>query len=471
MDFSVEVKQHAQFQIEMKLICPFDEKKKVNDSHIDVFFFLPRNLAVNEKTYQTSDFYKDFSEYVRFKTPSLRLMDLTAADNAVLQRLSDSIQHLPESEDDFCRHLKMYCSIVKSSLRDTEQALEALSPAQQPEALSSYIDNIRKVLETYRALRPEKWASPKAEELYWLVDEFLSVTSNGYLFRFWNAVPDQAITKAVAGATEKEILYREKQGYPSAESEDAELLYRESTLKKAMAGILFLRTSMRKDGVFLENLLLGLCAAVAMIFVTGISFLWKGLFLEEFSASFFIVWVIAYMFKDRIKSQLQLFRMNSRSQYSYDYRQQIFDAFDREIGVCREGFRYCRTKDVGEKVIQVRNRTSLSRLENGSLDENVILYRKKIELFGAAAYGIIKEFKVHGVVNIYRLNLLHWTYKMDNPTRTIYSSNGKEILPIEARRDYHINMVLRYGEENGEEHYARYRVVLCRNGIRRIDRF
>ena len=34
---------------------------------------------------------------------------------------------------------------------------------------------------------------------------------------------------------------------------------------------------------------------------------WQGFSLEDFSVSFFIVWVIAYMFKDRIKSQLQLY--------------------------------------------------------------------------------------------------------------------------------------------------------------------
>ena len=39
-----------------------------------------------------------------------------------------------------------------------------------------------------------------------------------------------------------------------------------------------------------------------MAFATAVSFIWKGLFLEEFSISFFIIWVIAYMFKDRIDS-------------------------------------------------------------------------------------------------------------------------------------------------------------------------
>ena len=70
-----------------------------------------------------------------------------------------------------------------------------------------------------------------------------------------------------------------------------------------------------------------------------------------------------------------------------------------------------------------------------------------------------------------RLNVRHWTYKMDNPTRSVYTSDGKQINKLKAHRDYHINMVVRYGERNGDDHFERYRIVLCRNGIRRLERF
>ena len=60
---------------------------------------------------------------------------------------------------------------------------------------------------------------------------------------------------------------------------------------------------------------------------------------------------------------------------------------------------------------------------------------------------------------------------MDNPTRNVYTSDGRKVNKLKAHRDYHVNMVLRYGERGGEDKFERYRIVLCRNGIRRVEKF
>ncbi len=478
MKISAEITQHDKFQIEIKTVCPIRKHQRVNDYYVDAFFFLPRNLAINSHTYTGREFYNDFSEYIRFKTPSVSLEKLAAPGNSVLQRLSDSIGGLPASKEEFSLRLKMFCSIARSALRDTATRLEALQPDDQGVALLDYLNWAQALLANFRDLRRRLLLQPEALELYDLVDEYLSIALNGRLYRLWNRFSPLAGFERqcamIAEVTHGEIEYRKKRGCPSIPDEhndNSEMLYRESALKKAMASILFLKVATRKDGVFVENMLLALSAAVAMIFVTAISFAWKGLFLEEFSLSFFVVWVIAYMFKDRIKSQLQLFCLNKRSRYAYDYRQKVFDGFGNEIGICREGFRHCDGSDLNETITAVRNRTTLSRLEDGSQNENVIVYRKKFELFGDACKNIFREFDVNGVVNIYRINVLHWLYKMDNPKRLIYCSDGKTVRPLKAHRDYHVNIILRFGEKGGEEQYVRCRLVLCRNGIRRLETF
>lgn len=479
MNIELNVKQHDRFQIEFKTIYPIQHEYKTNEYTADVFFFLPRNLSVNPYTFTSLEFYNDFSEYIRFKTPIFELKSLAVPDNPAICKLKNSIDGLPGTDREFSQCIKMFCSIVKSSLRDSSAEIKKNTESDQKKALLQYIENAQKVLKIFRSFRKNLARESAELELFELADEFLSVTANRYAYALWkyfkNKFPDDMeIKDALVQATFAEIQHRKNCKYravPDAKGDNSELLYRESALKKSLANILFLNVETRKDGIMLENIFMAFAAAVAMIFVTAIAFAWQGFSLENFSASFFIVWVIAYMFKDRIKSQLQLYFLSKRSHYSYDYRQKIYDGYGNAVGIFREGFRHCNGKDIDEKISKVRNRTIVSKMVNGSLEENVLVYRKKIELKGDACKNIFREFNVEGVVNIYRLNVRHWLNKMDNPIRQICCSDGQNINPLAAHRDYHVNIVVRIGGKNCREQYVRYRLVLCRNGIRRLEKF
>ena len=472
---SIKLSRHDQYQLEAKIIYPIVPGQKTCDYSVDMFFFLPRNLAVNATTFGSREFYNDFSEYIRFKTPSMRLADLTKPGNSVMRKLSRSAAKLPASGEEFERCLKMFCSIVRSALRDDGEKIKVALPDERYNLLTGYLNSIRKLLQLFRAYRN----AAEDMETYLLVDEYLSIMTENYLCDLWKffsahdfAGCDEEIRKQIIQITKSETDYRRSCGYSSiadAQSDNAEFLYRESVLKKAMASILFLNVDTRKDGVLIENLFMGLAAAVAMIFVTAIAFVWQGLYLEQFSLSFFVVWVIAYMFKDRIKYVLQNYCMSKRSRYSYDYRQKVFDGHGNKVGTFHEGFRYCDAKDIDDNITAVRNPTMLSHLENGSLAENVLVYRKKIEISGDACKDIFQEFQVDGVVNIYRLNIRHWLNKMDNPHRIIHCSDGETLHQLKARRDYHVNIVVKVSKKGHQDKFVRYRLILCRSGIRKID--
>ncbi len=474
-NISVKVSQHDKYQVELKFICPIKSGKKIGDYHIELYFFLPRNLEVSDTNFGTEQFYSDFYEHIRFQTPHVDLATLVSADgeNSPLNKL----KHADSQDDDIYKKvLKMFCSIARSAMRDGENAVEKAHPLQRNKLGKEYLLLTEKLLARFRECRPEN-ATNANLELFDLVDEYLSIAANSYCYKLWEffQIYDQdALNELTAGITFRELEYRKQSGFPSVPCEHAdnsELLYRESTLKKAMADILFLNVETRRAGVFMEHMLLAFAAAVAMAFATAVSFIWKGLFLQEFSLSFFVVWVVAYMFKDRIKSSLQLYFMSHRNRYSYDFNQKIRDGLGNEIGICSEGFTYCSANELESPITLCRNRHMLSRLENGSREENVMAFRKRIEIYSNPCRDIFQEFDVDGIVDIMRLNVRHWTYKMDNPTRSVYTSDGKQINKLKAHRDYHINMVVRYGERNGDDHFERYRIVLCRNGIRRLERF
>ena len=136
------------------------------------------------------------------------------------------------------------------------------------------------------------------------------------------AVYDDAATDARLIHIDAETVHRESCQQPSIPkegSDNEEYLYRESVLKKIMASILFLRTSVKREGVFLEQMLFGLAAGLAMAFATFIAFYSRTVVaIKDFSLGFFVVLVVAYMFKDRIKDI-------SRSYLSSKLRERLCD--------------------------------------------------------------------------------------------------------------------------------------------------
>lgn len=472
MNISGRVTQHDKYQVEMKFVCPIDHSRKVNDYHIDVFFFIPRNLQVDAQSYPKEKFYADLTDYLRLKTPEIHIADLAKEENNVFRSLAASLRNAGE---DATEQLKMFCSVAKVAFRDGAGALLELPPAERAEQLSGYLDHVNTVLYRYRALRQE---FPQEErflvELFDLVDEFLSVTANAYKYQLWKQFDaDNNVIAVIRESAEREIAYRKERNYPSVPDpagDNAELLYRESTMKKTMASVLYLKTAVRKAGVLLENIFLSVAAAIAMIFVTGIAFLWRGLFLEEFSLSFFIVWVVAYMFKDRIKALLQQWFSSHRAAYAYDYNMKIYDAMDRKVGVCRESMTFRSEKNVDPILRELRDRSALSRHVNGPLSENVLCYRKQIELFTKQCGTIYRTFQVDGINDIVRFNVRDWLRKMDNPVRPVYYPAADGSLgALKAKRLYHINMLIRYGGNGQDERCMRFRLVLARNGIKSVE--
>lgn len=485
MELSGRVSQHDKYQVEVKFVCPLDRERKINDYHIDVFFFLPRHLGINRHSYSRDQFYTDLTEYIRLKTPEVEISELTHEDSAVFKRLADVFDSYrkgePGAPEECTRQLKMFCSVTKVAFRDGAARILEVSRKKRIERIPDYLNHMDMVMANYRKMRE---TLPDGEphflqEMFDLVDEFLSLTANTYKHLLWKSLTpekrgtESAVIDLIRESVLREIAYCKERGYPSVPepgADNAELLYRESAIKKTMASVLYLKVAVREAGVLLENIFLSVAAAVAMIFVTGIAFLWRGLFLEEFSLSFFIVWVVAYMFKDRIKALLQKWFSSHKASYSFDYNQKIYDSMGKKVGLCREGVMFRSEKDMDPEICEIRDRSSLSRHVNGPLSEEILTFRKRIELYTKPCEDIYRVFRVDGVNDIIRFNVREWLRKMDNPVRQMfYPAEDGSLGVLKAKRLYHVNMLIRYGGNGRPDECMRFRLVLARNGIKDVE--
>jgi len=485
-NFAEQFKLHDKYQVEMKFTYPASQDSQVNEYTVDTFFFLPTNLGINSETYRKEEFFSDLHEYIRLKTPSVPITGMTGADSPLEkleQTFADMSAKKPDAVNLYSARLKLFCSIMRSALRDQEILIE--NSLEQPEAsalIRSFLEETASILKSYRELYPKLCIQTIPEdvrELFRHADEFLSIIHNKYLYKLYYAVSKKEqfflCRKQIVTRAEQEIEYRKERNYPSVpdpEGDNEELVYREGTLKKAMASILFLRKETRRDGVLLENILFSIAAGIAMAFATIMAFITQKYIVQDISLVLFMTLVIAYMGKDRIKDWLKLYFSTKLRRFIHDYKTRILGENGEQVGFCRESFSFLKAGDVPREITEIRHKAYLSDLENGCFGEQVILARKQVTVNSKAFHDLIRGYQADGLVDIMRFNFSRFLRHMDNPVKKLFIPDGKGgVMPIDAKRVYHVNIVVRYGMKGLSDSYVKFRIVLSRNGIKRINIF
>ena len=483
------IRIHDKFQLEIKYIYPFDRNVPTTEYTVEHFFFVPSNLGINENNYSKEQFYGDGQKYIRLKTPVFTLRSMTSGEDNPLDRLRETLTDLPKDPENseinrhYKYHLKMFCSIFKSAIRDEEVFIEhRLSPEDQKAAAEKVVNDIRETIDKFRELRPlvhSPHITHKQMALFDFADEYMSILIEKRIFRLLAFLKKakspkySEINTVLLALTTAERDYRIKQNYPSIAEEgksNETIVYRSRILKKIMGNILFLDTNVKIEGRLREQIGMGFAAGLAMAFATTFIFLSQKFF-QGFTVSLVAVFTIIYIFKDRIKEITKGLMIKILRKYVYDYKTILFTSFKRKIGICRELFSFTTEDKIPQMVNRIRNKDYIVELENGYTPEEIICYKKYIRIYSGECRQLLKDFKVDGVIDIFRLNVRHFLYKMDNPHKELYiTDDNNDLKKINGKCYYHLNLILKYGNFRKESFYQKFRIILSRDGIRRIEK-
>ncbi len=116
----------------------------------------------------------------------------------------------------------------------------------------------------------------------------------------------------------------------------------------------------------------------------------------------------------------------------------------------------------------LRNRDHITEIENGWVGEDILLYRKRIRLHPERVRRIFSEYEVAGVNDIMRFNVNEFLRRMDDPKKELFVMDDEGYQRIKGDRVYHLNMIVRMAFAK-QKLQMRYRVVLNREGIKRIE--
>lgn len=477
----IQVNTHDKFALEFKIgFITNRDKKDDNEFSVNTWVFVPNSLDINRATYTKELFYKDVKNNIRLITPVYSLDEILKEGRGPLPRLQKSIDALllepndPVKTESYLYQIKMFLCIVKSALRRELQLLFLKTEKDDVvSAVTSYVQNVEEIASRYRSkmdLLKNEVVTDQQREYFHFGDDFLGNIIEQYTFsimRRWKDDPLYASIKPLLGKLlDEELKHREEQGFYTLKKEDEEhnslIIIQRNVLKKFVESDLYLQTLKKKDGAFAEQLYYSIAAGVAMIFATVISFFATQRF-GNFTTDLFIILVFSYMLKDRIKEMMRYYFASELSKKYYDTKLKL-SIRKQEIGWVKESFDFVEDNKLPDDVRILRSRTPLFEAENQIYDEKIILYRKLVNLSGEDIEKY-KEYRLSGVNDIIRFNLINFIQKMDNPSRPLYMTDRDEgFVSFDGKRVYSLYFILKC-QSDSDTYYKKYRVLFNREGI------
>ena len=212
-----------------------------------------------------------------------------------------------------------------------------------------------------------------------------------------------------------------------------------------------------------------LAAGLAMLFATLALIFIQAVWATSLSIAFVSSMVVAYIIKDRIKELAKRHLGRRLNRMLADHKVVVMNELGEEVGTVKEAFDVRSVGEVPKEVLDLRYADLTSHEAVEGRPERVMHYAKQIQLSSA---GLRQEFEtVPGLTDVTRLNLSTMMGRMDDVWETYRFIHPTRRVLCEERcgRVYHLNVVLRLRDEDGEVELTRARLVVDKKGIRRVE--
>jgi len=423
------VKAHDKYQVEIKLDYQLLPGTKTH-YRISTYFFIPRSLGVNRHTYSKKMFYRDTQNYIRLKTPTLILRDFVenpASPLLIIEAVTatENWAKDPECNARLLDSFKFLSAMLKSAIRDhfilIQKRIAGAPPSSKINLMihnlvEEFLVETQRITDKYRSFYAI-FNLPNVDEpiftAYQLTDESISLLIEEHSVELFQIVGEYLkkgnkadFKHKLSRRVQAEFKHRKAHGYRSILKEgddNEEYTYRLSVLKRHASSILFLSTSIRREGTALEQIVYAIAAGLSMIFATIVAFYFQHKF-GNFTFPFFIALVVGYMFKDRIKESVRNLFSKYLLNALYDQRIVIKSLDGRHrLGILKEKVSFVREEDIPSAVLIARNRDHITELDNDGQGENIICYSKDIILFADAFKQVFMDMpEITGINDIMR---------------------------------------------------------------------
>lgn len=478
-----KIEIHDKFSVVINVTYDKVFKKKRSKYTTITYLFFADSLNINNKTYPATKFYNDVRLSLKYDPPKYNLKDINIEKNSLVKNLIINTARLikKKSAKDYITikdQVKMFAATVSSLLSEEADILIKRKELSTND-INIFLERINQILLEFREgvvleIKASSIKEKNKNDVFY-ADEHLSNVVELQLMKLFNHLQkykfeNKTLDKIVA-LINSEQKYKKQKGYDSPKDKRVnpeEMLFKRNQLKKNIESVFFLKQDIRKDGAVFEQTLLALAAGLAMIFSTGIAFYYQKLY-GNFTMPFFVALVVGYMLKDRIKGLVGMLFTSKSNNLFYNYKIKVTNSLGKKVGLIKENFVFIPLKKLESKITKYREIDLILKSDTELLYEHVIQYKKKIVIYPKRFGNDLPDEKIVGLTDITRLNFHRFIQYMDDPTKEYILIKKGEVYNKVANKIYHINIIQKYYTEEGVE-FNRYRVIMNRNGIKRIEK-
>jgi hypothetical protein len=482
--YRASIRVHGKTQLEIKNKYPLTSRRDRSFYRMEAYIYTPGQLGITGKQYGVDQFFSDVKSHTRFSISYIPIARLTDPGCSV-SPLTRIMNHLAEAnltsdlnESRILYELRTLANLISVEMKATYRLLcdiakEGSSPALDKK-VERFLGETENFLLTFRDLHT-RFMEPAVTEnlrtaLDW-ADESISLSVQKMLFYLYRTFSLNALSGEIEKALEGEKEHRRQMGYPSVvksgeEAEIEQILYREGTLKKWAQTVLYMSSEDTGSNRKVGHILAGVAAATAMSFAVVATFFAERLF-AVFSVPWALVVVVSYILKDRIKEILRGFLVKIVPRAVSDRSERLVDkASNKKVGKTRSMVRFIRPSEVPSQVRKVRNAES-NPFRSILPPENVLHFSKDILLDNRK---LLKEHtRVEAITEILRIKLDRFLEEMDASKKLHCTWKDGEPISIKGKKVYHINLILLLTDGSDEETLYKYRLILSRQGVQRIE--
>jgi hypothetical protein len=466
----------------------------INHYEQEFYLFIPNSLQINADSYTKEDFFQDRTKFIRFKTPEYTIDQL--ADDRYphhpLSHLESMIEKgmTKETLQTAEYELKLFANILRSSLRTQVGILnEKIEKSNNPNEinndilkLSQELMSIRKRYTILQKKYEERWKNSQLNLNLYYVDEFISDTISYYLMEILEVVRSSQVPDAVCDSTISSILASENKyryehfgekpmAFGDSHAEEY-YVYRRGLLSKYILDALQLNISTSSWISRYSNVIGGIAAGIAMFAYSFTLFLQTGSLLQGSINSLFLValTVILYILKDRIKEGIKTLSVRNISRYFPDYTTIIKSPDNKiKLGKVHESFSFISESRVPHDVSNMRNREFHEVLEAIKRPEQVIFYKRIIDLKTDPQHTGFQGYNI-----IFRFNIQRFLNKAANPYTNylMFDNETQKLVENRLPKVYHINIIMKntYKVKDAiRMELKKFRLVVDKKGIKHID--
>lgn len=503
------VKVRDRRTLEVRQVFPLPPAGVSARYELDLYLYVPRSFGIGPESFRSTDFYRDGQAYLRLTSTGLSLgalHDLKHPANpaAILRKQLALLlkESAPDGETLSSLAQMLGAEIADATQREAEQIRRLLDGEDEglptgksraaliEERVASFCSDALLALGTVRRVRAKATAyravAPRyvfdslafAEEYACaIVDEELASIGQRIDGAAWLRDGSGLATRLrlrVAKTAESVNERRREQGFALPWGQSPEYYgYRLGLLKKELQRSLYLNTRSTARDPFITNAAAMVAAGLAATWATLAAIpLWTGGWTTREGIYFLALAVGAYILKDRIKEWTRV--MLAKRFLRFDYNRRIVGDALRRVGLGRfsgrayEKFRYVKDEEIPPEVHRLRVKNRTVRGVTPEL-EQIIHYRRIIEVEQDPDDAVPEGF---GVMELFRLSVNDFIKRLDDPLDRVsfYDDGGGRFVTQDIPKVYHMNLVLQAMDHlSGQRYLTRYRVVVNRRGIVRVD--